>query len=74
VTARKECGGLVVVQGQDGAKVGEGEVAVAEEKEEEEEHDDDLGDGAEGVAEDAGEPGADVGGCGLGGATGVDGG
>src|SRR5438270_155442 len=56
----EELGTLVFVEGEDRAKGGEGECAVAEEEEEQEEHNDELGDDAERVGQDSGEVSSDV--------------
>jgi hypothetical protein len=61
------------VEGKERAKGGEGECAVAEEEEEEEEHDHELGDDADGVAEQAGEVPSEVSGGAAGGVVDVDG-
>jgi hypothetical protein len=69
----EEFGALVFVEGKKCAKGGESEGTVAEEEEEEEEHDYELGEDANGVAEEAGEVSSQVS-CGAaGGVVDVDG-
>jgi hypothetical protein len=64
---------LVFVEGKERTEGGDGECAVAEEEEEEEEHDDELGNDADGVAEEAGEISSDVTGGAAGDVVDVDG-
>ena len=58
----EELRALVFVKGEERAKGSEGKSAVAEEEEEEEEHDDELGNDADGVAEETGEVSSEIGG------------
>src|SRR6202011_587800 len=65
---------LVLVEGKERAKGGEGQSAVAKEEEEEEEHDDELGKDADGVAEETGQVSSEISGGAASGVVDVDGG